>query len=75
MASRRALTGGTGDVNPQWMSIYAKQTGQDETTTLAFAIPIQRLPGGRGAQVMEVLWVDYDAPANQGTSTAITTHR
>jgi len=55
MASRRALTGGTGDVNPQWFTMNATQSGADATTTDSFPIPVQRLPQGRGAQVMEVL--------------------
>jgi len=57
MATRRALTGGTGDVNPQWFTMNATESATDTTTTEAFPIPIQRLPSGRGAQVMEIFKV------------------
>jgi len=57
MASRRAITGGTGDVNPQYFLLNCTQTAADTTTTQATSIPVQRLPQGRGAQVMEVLKV------------------
>ena len=51
------LTGGTGDVSPQWMSFVATQSAADTTTTTTQAIPVQRLPTGGKAQVMEVLKV------------------
>lgn len=75
MASRRALTGGSMDVNPQLMSFSITQSGLDSTTSVAIPIPIQRLPQGRGAQVLEVLWVDYECSPNEGTGTSLTTHR
>lgn len=61
MASRRALTGGTGDVNPQQLSWHIAQSGNDATTTLAITLPVQRLPSQARAQVLEVLNVKYDA--------------
>lgn len=51
------LTGGTGDVNPQWLQWTITQSGADTTTTTAQPIPIQRLPDRGRAQVMEVLKV------------------
>lgn len=57
MSSARALTGGTRDVNPQFLSFAAAQSGADTTTTVTQAIPIQRLPIGGRSQVMEVLKV------------------
>lgn len=54
MATRRALTGGTGDVNPQWFTTNAVAI----TTTyndVATPIPIQRLATSGRAQVMEIL--------------------
>jgi len=63
------------DVNPQLMSFSVTQTGADQTTTVAIPIPIQRLPQGRGAQVLEVLWVDYECTPNEGTQSNLTTHR
>lgn len=70
MASRRALTGGTGDVNPQFLSFSVQQSGNDATTTLAVNIPVQRLPTTGRAQVMEVLMVKYDGSTLGGSSTA-----
>lgn len=58
-----SLTGGTGDVNPQWMTFTATQSGADTTTTTTQAIPVQRLPVGGKSQVMEVLKVFYQMPA------------
>lgn len=54
-----SLTGGTGDVSPQWMSFNASQSGADTSTTTTQAIPVQRNPRGGGAQVMEVLKVMF----------------
>lgn len=51
------LTGGTGDVSPQWMSFLATQSAADTTTTATQAIPVQRLQTRGAAQVMEVLKV------------------
>lgn len=51
------LTGGTGDVNPQWMQFTVTQSGADTTTTQSQPIPIQRLPDRGRAQVMEILKV------------------
>lgn len=56
------LTGGTGDVNPQFLSFTAAQSGADTTTTTTQAIPIQRLPSGGRSQVMEVLKVFAQLP-------------
>lgn len=36
---RDALTGGTGNLNPQWYSTSAAQTGADTTTTVAVSTP------------------------------------
>lgn len=64
MASSRALTGGTGDVNPQYMSV--KLTAPDVAGTVVEStvpLPINRVqPGGRAntAQVIEVLKVYYE---------------
>ena len=52
-----SLTGGTGDVNPQFLSFRATQSAADTTTTFTQTLPIQRLPQRGGAQVMEVLRV------------------
>lgn len=52
------LTGGTGDVNPQWLNFSVTQSAADTTTTATQNIPIQRLPQGGRAQVLEVLRVE-----------------
>lgn len=52
-----SFTGGSGDVNPQFMHLTASQSGNDATTTTAFPIPIQRLQNSGRAQVMEILKV------------------
>lgn len=52
-----SLTGGSGDVNPQYFHMSASQSGADTTTTTAFPIPIQRLQNSGRAQVMEILKV------------------
>lgn len=54
------LTGGTGDVNPQWLAIRVTESAADTTTTQAQSIPIQRLQDrAHKAQVMEVLKVVF----------------
>lgn len=70
----RTLTGGTGDVNPQWLTINATQSSADALTTQSFPIPIQRLPTGRSgarAQVLELLKVHVYAPASVEVDNAI----
>lgn len=59
MMSEGGLTGGTGDINPQWMSFVATESSADTTTTTTQAVPVQRLPTGGRAQVMEVLKVGF----------------
>lgn len=76
MASRRALTGGSGDVNPQFISFSVVQTGTDTTTNLAVAVPIQRLSQGAGrAQVLEVLCVKYETSTPGSSSVTELPHR
>lgn len=57
--TRESLTGGTGDVNPQFLTFAAAQSAADTTTTTQVTLPIQRLPQGGSAyaQVMELLKV------------------
>lgn len=65
-----SLTGGTGDVNPQWMVTFVTQSANDTTTSTAFPNPVPKYPGSQGrAIVMEVLAVqmifdDVALPAN-----------
>ena len=58
------LTGGTGDVNPQFLSDSAAQSGADTTTTSQLALPIQRIAANSPQQavVMEVLKIWAQLP-------------
>jgi len=51
------LTGGTRDVSPQLLTVRVTQSAADTATTGTLAIPVQRLPTGNMAQVMEILKV------------------
>lgn len=42
MASTKALTGGTGDVNPQQLFARVVQTGADVNTTVEVPLPVPR---------------------------------
>lgn len=53
--SKDTLTGGTKDVNPQFMNVTAKQSSNDGYQQVAFPVPVQRLARAGRAQVMEVL--------------------
>lgn len=56
---RDTLTGGSKDVNPQWMTLSATQTAADTFTQVQTQIPIQRLQNAGRAQVMEVLKIIF----------------
>lgn len=62
MASSRALTGGTKDVNPQYFRVQTYYTGgaaSNQTTVTESAIPVQRLNNKNRSMVMEVLKITY----------------
>lgn len=65
-----SLTGGTGDVSPQWMSFSATQSAADTTTTVTQAVPVQRMPTSGRAQVLEVLRVVFEHTAFQAIASA-----
>lgn len=68
------LTGGTGDVSPQFFNMSQTQSAADTTTTGTFPIPTQRLPTGGKAQVMEVLrlfWNRTTMPASASVTEAL----
>lgn len=59
-ARGESLTGGTGDVNPQFYSITIVQTAADTAITQAYPVPIPRYPGSANrAIVMEILSVTF----------------
>lgn len=72
MATSRALTGGTGDVNPQYMTaIFTKGTGTiGDVKEVTMPLPVNRVTTGRAstAQVVEVLKfaVDFDWLTSNG---------
>lgn len=68
-----SLTGGTGDINPQWLSFSASQSGADTTTTTTQAIPVQRLPTSGRSQVMEVLKIHIEGPVLPASASATET--
>lgn len=55
------LTGGSQDVNPQWLTTSVTQSAADTTTTAQISLPIDRLHLGLGmVGVIEVLRVKFD---------------
>lgn len=56
------LTGGTGDVNPQYVCVGGSQTSTNTAVTLPITIPVlPSFPGSHNkAQVIEVLKIGYD---------------
>lgn len=55
-----SLTGGTGDVNPQWFKMYqVASTTQNNTASTRVSIPVQRLASKKKAMVMEILKVNF----------------
>lgn len=57
MSSSKGLTGGTRDVNPQFMLISTTQSAADVTTTSSIPVPINRLGGGstQNVVIIEIL--------------------
>lgn len=54
------LTGGSGDVNPQLVTVRITQAVPTTTVIAQFPIPIPRLPTREGKNlVIELLWVEY----------------
>jgi hypothetical protein len=56
--NRGSLTGGTGDVNPQWFNLPALTMG-NAYVDVSSTLPRERLPYGNLSQVMEVLKVEF----------------
>lgn len=71
-----SLTGGTGDVNPQYQSVQFLQISPDLNGTAILALPQNRLPNREGmVNVFEILQIEWDlsliAPGTAGTYTTI----
>lgn len=68
MATTRALTGGTLDVNPQWWTLgKLKQTAPNSIITEAILVPVNRYPQGKSGrvnviEVLKVMWETYVYP-------------
>lgn len=66
------LTGGSGDVNPQILTIQSVQPGADISVVKQTPLPIPRFPTRVGYNlVIELLWIDYyhyQANVNAGAS-------
>lgn len=57
------LTGGSRDVNPQWMNLPVVQTSADQNQSTEFPLPVQRLAQRSGKSlVMEILKIVWDLP-------------
>lgn len=62
-AKSDTLTGGSKDVNPQWLNMLITQTGTDANTTIQFPLPVQRLAQEKKKSlVLEILKVLADLP-------------
>lgn len=59
MPKRESLTGGTGDVNPQWykMRIIQDGSGFNNAINQSFQLPITRVPQNKKVTIMEILKV------------------
>ena len=64
--SKDTLTGGTGDVNPQWLRTqFVTTTASPGVLSLQIPLPIQRLHNASGrAQIVEILKVMWNTDIN-----------
>lgn len=72
--SRDRLTGGTNDVNPQWLVINSLATTAGDTyTSQSVNLPVSRIGGTKStrATVIEVLKVWFDMPSYPSNFTSI----
>lgn len=61
---RKNLTGGTGDICPQWFRVVATQSAADTCTETSFVIPITRIPSSSKVTIMEVLKIFLNPKQN-----------
>lgn len=75
MSSARALTGGTFDVNPQYISFTATESGVDTFTEEEINIPVMRIAQSRNrAQVIELLKLFVHRGGGTGNGDALDWH-
>lgn len=74
MANKRQLTGGTDDVNPQYLSGNILLSGANTTTVASLQTPIVRVGSDNSGQatIMEVLKVFVEMPNNNTEGAAAT---
>lgn len=72
MANKRQLTGGTDDVNPQFLSATLTLTAANTTSQLEIITPINRVGGDNSgtATVMEILKIFVNMPDMDGPQAA-----
>jgi len=70
--SSSSLTGGTGDVNPQWFNMTTSTIAADTYVQTLFPLPVQRLLQNNRSQVMEVLKIFFQVDPSIGTAAAQT---
>lgn len=63
-----SLTGGSGDVNPQFLSGSGTQSAVDTTTPVQINLPVTRVPQGDKVTIIELLKVYWDIPHINGTA-------
>lgn len=68
MASRRALTGGTGDVNPQIWKLSIAAGASTNVVQSTVSLPVQRLRNRNKSMVMEIIKLKYVLDYAQGTT-------
>lgn len=66
---RTSLTGGTGDVNPQTLTLNVAESAANTFTEAEFSIPVMRgAISSTRYQVMELLKVEADVPPGDGAT-------
>lgn len=56
---KESLTGGTGDVNPQWYKMNLQESANDTTTIQSFQLPVTRIPQSKKVTIMEILKIAW----------------
>jgi hypothetical protein len=69
-----SLTGGTGDVSPQFLSFSATQSAADTTTTTQQTLPIEKIYGNQNPTIIEVLKVFFTNGATTEVDNAFSCH-
>lgn len=65
------LTGGSGDVNPQFLHMTITQSGADTTTSAQINLPVTRLPQSNVVTIIELLKIYVDMPVVVGEAAGL----